>query len=439
MTDTVLQEERAHFQSDLEKVSLLDGPTWLRDIRKQGAARFESTAFPHYKEEAWRYTNLSPIVKTPFRSIVSQPAASVDAGEVARFLYDEPGWTQLVFVDGLYSAALSRTSENGTGAYVGSIAEAIAKDHTVVKENLDHFVDCSNAFIPLNAAFLQDGAFCHVPPGTHLESPIHFIFVSTGAEAVASHPRNLFVLGESSSASLVETHVGLHGDAAYLSNGVTEIVLEDNARLAYHKIVDENPCAYHLGAAQIRQGRDSYFNSFVITLGGQIVRNEIRLLLDGEGGECSLNGLYLNDGGRLIDNALNVVHAKSHCRSRMAYKGVLDGESNSVFTGKVYVHSEAQQTDSNQLNNNVLLSEKATIDTRPQLEIFADDVKCTHGATVGGFPDELTFYFQSRGMSAATARGILTYGFADDVVNDIEIGPLHDRLDRYIFEKYSPK
>lgn len=437
MPEVAEKTDRAFYGPDLERMKALGGPAWLDTVRQNGAARFSELDLPHRKQEAWRLTNVAPILRTPFQPLVSAPARTVDRGDAAPYLYDEAEWTQLVFVDGFFAPSLSRIAQGPEGLRVGGLADAIARDDEVVRHHLGHFVDPSNAFIALNAAFVQDGAFFYLPKNEVLEAPIHFLYLSTGKDTVACHPRNLLVLGASSQATVVETHVGLSEEGTYLSNGVTEIVLEDNARLERHKIVDEGAAAFHLATTAVCQGRDTFLRSFTVTLGGKIVRNELRVLLNGKGAECSLSGLYLNDGNRLIDNALHVEHAKAHCRSRMAYKGVLDGKSNSVFTGKVLVNRGSQKTDSDQLNNNLLLSADATIDTKPQLEIFADDVKCTHGATVGSFPKELIFYFQSRGISPGAAHGLLTYGFADEIVKAITLGPLRDRLERHVFNKYS--
>jgi Fe-S cluster assembly protein SufD len=291
----------------------------------------------------------------------------------------------------------------------------------------------------MNNALLHDGAYLHVPDGITLDEPVHVIHIATGMREAAAYPRTLVVLGKSAKAVIVESYIGLATTTAYLTDAVSEYVLGDNATLHRHKIVEEAPSGYHLESAAVVHGRDSNVEAFAITLSGRIVRNELNVLLANPGSHAELKGLYLNDGDRLIDNCLHVTHAAPHCYSRMGYKGVLDGTSSAVFTGKVYVHPGAQKTDSNQLNNNLLLSGDATIDTKPQLEIFADDVKCTHGATIGGFPREHIFYFQTRGMTAAMANAILTYGFASEVVHAIDVPELRARLEKYVFAKYSPK
>ena len=438
MTEVMERTDRAHYEADLKRMQALDGPAWTKDIREAGAARFAEMDFPHYKQEAWRLTNVGPIVKTPFRSATGAPSGQVTPDEIAPHLYDAPEWTQLVFVDGFLSRELSRIGDSTKGVHIGGIGEAVAKGDETLEAHLSKSTETTNAFIALNTAFLQDGAYIHIPKGTSPSAPIHLLFVSTGADTIAAHPRNLIVLGTSAEADIIESYVGLNDAAETLTNVVTEIVLGDNATLRRHKVVREGNAGYHLATTTVIQGRDTNFHSFSMSLTGQIVRDELNVVLDGEGGNVSLSGIYLNDGDRLIDNALHVTHASAKCYSRMAYKGVLDGTSKSIFTGKVLVPQGSQQTDSNQLNNNLLLSEKAILDTKPQLEIFADDVKCTHGATIGGFPSELIFYFRSRGMTEAMAHAILTFGFASGIVDEIKIAPLRERLSKYVFEKYSP-
>lgn len=439
MIELMERTDRAHYEADLKRVQALESPAWMKDIREAGAARFAEMDFPHYKQEAWRLTNVGPVIKTPFRSVVGEPSGHVTPDDVAAHLYDAPEWTQLVFVDGFLSRELSRMGDSTQAVRVGGIGEAVAKGDEILEEHLAKSAEYTNAFVALNTAFLQDGAYIHVSEGAAPSAPIHLLFISTGVDTIASYPRNLIILGKSAEAEIVESYVGLNNTAGYLNNVVTEIVMEDNATLRRYKVVLEGSAGHHLATTKVMQGRDTNFHSFSISLTGQIVRNELDVVLGGEGANALLSGLYLNDGDRLIDNALRVTHASPKCYSRMAYKGVLDGTSRSVFTGKVLVPQGSQQTDSNQLNNNLLLSDKATLDTKPQLEIFADDVKCTHGATIGGFPRELIFYFQSRGMTEAMAHAILTFGFASEIVDKINIDPLRERLSKYVFDKYRPK
>ncbi len=435
MPDVAERTDRAHYLADLEKIAALDSPNWLRDLRETAASEFAELEFPHYKMDAWKSTNVKPVVQTAFRSLLKPTAGTVSAEQIEPHLYDED-WAQLVFVDGFFSQELSRTTSLPNGLTLGSLAEAIASGNALAKEHLGQYLPATNAFSALNSAFLQDGLFLHIPKNTVLENPVHVLHVSTGEGPVASYPRNLVILDESAEATLLETFIGISDSATYLTNLGEEFILATNTKLTRHKRVEEGAAAYHLATTQVVQAQDTAYNDCTITLSGQIVRNELRVDMRGENAECELNGLYLNDGDRVIDNALNVEHYVSHGRSRMGYKGVLNGTSEAVFTGKVYVHKGAQKTDSDQLNNNLLLSDQTEIDTRPQLEIFADDVKCTHGATIGGFPEQLVFYFRSRGISEAMANGILTYGFAQEVIDTIKVKPLHERLSRYVFDKY---
>jgi Fe-S cluster assembly protein SufD len=437
MTEVLEQAVWPQLETDLDHANALGGPGWLKDLRTANASRVATLGFPVYTQENWRFTNITPILKSDFRSILAPPQSEVAAEAIAPLLYDA-AWPALVMVDGRFSPTLSTTNGFPNGVVAGSLADAIASGNAAAQANLDQHADVRDGFAAANGAFLQDGVFIHVPDGVAVETPIHIVVLSTAGAPRAAHPRILVVLGESAEVTTVESYTALRGDTADFSNLVSEFVLGDDAKLKRHKVIEEGARGYHLESAWVSQARDASLETFAMTLTGQIVRSELNVLLDGPGAQAKLNGLYLNDGDRLTDNFLHVTHAAPNCYSRMAYKGVLDGTSAAVFTGKVWVKPEGQKTDSNQLNNNLLLSDAATIDTKPQLEIFADDVKCTHGATIGGFPRELRFYFQSRGMTDAMAQAILTYGFASEIVGDIGVDALRARLSRYVFDKYSP-
>ena len=426
--------DKAPFLAGIERVRDT-GPAWARAIRAKGEARFAELEFPHRKMEEWRFTNIAPIVRTPFQSPAA-PAHRVTAESIAPYRYDGD-WSELVFVDGHFAAEHSRVRAGLTAC---GLAEAMTAHGAEVEKHLARYSNgTANAFNALNAAFLSDGAYVHVAKDTALDAPVHLLFVTTKRDGdTAAHPRNLIVLAQGSTASVVEPHVALGSASRYLTNAVSEIVVGENAHLHLCKLTNESDAAYHLATTKVRIDRGGDFRSHAISQSGKIIRNEINVLLDGEGAHCSLHGLYMTSGDQLVDNPTSIEHAKPHCTSWIGYKGVLDDKSHAVFSGKVYVHRDAQKTDSNQLNQNMLLSDKATIDTKPLLEIFADDVKCTHGATVGRPPEELVFYFRTRGMSEAMALGMLTYGFADEVVNQIEIDPVRKRLERFVFNKYSP-
>lgn len=441
MAQALESPTKEHYFADLDKLGSDEAPAWLRALRSAAAEKFREAPYPHGRMEEWRHTNLGPVVNTPYRSAVGPGEHAVTLEAVRPFFYASGAWAEAVFIDGYFAPELSNLDGLPGGVLAGGLAAALyGAGHDVAERNLHQFSQDRSAFTLLNAAFLQDGAFLHVPRNTAVEPPIHFVFVSTGRQSgFAMHPRNLYVLEEGAEAAVVESYVSLHHEADVLSNAVTEASLGPNSRLTHYKLVEAGAGGKHLATMEVHQQRDSRFGSHVFTLSGAVVRNQLCVSLSGDGAECDLNGLYLNDDGRLIDNALNITHVSPHCNSRINYKGVLDGKSHAVFLGKVYVHPEAQKTDSDQLSANLLLSDEAAIDAKPQLEIYADDVKCTHGCTVGPTPEPVIFYFRSRGIDEATARGMLTYGFADEVVAEIGIPALRKRLERYVYDLYSPE
>ncbi len=429
-------ENKTHYLTDLERLKPAT-QDWVNTLRRQAIDRFTAIEFPHRKMEQWRFTNVAPVIRTPFRSPVEPAAHGLSAKDVAPFRYGEPNWCELVFVDGFFAPDLSSPAGK---VQAGSLAEALSKDGELVEKHLNRYLNGSgNAFTELNTAFLLDGACVHIAKDHMAAAPVHLLFVSTGQDGgTASYPRNLIVADRHSETTIVESHVSLAGDKTYFKNAVTEISLDEGAKLTLYKLLHESTNGYHLSSTRVHQDRDSTFKSFSIFQGGKIARNDLSVVLDGEGAHASLNGLYMTDGDQLVDNATSIDHAKPNCTSWIGYKGVLQDKSHGVFSGRVMVRRDAQKTDSNQLNQNMVLSDKATIDTKPLLEIFADDVKCTHGATVGRPPKELVFYFQTRGMSEAMALGMLTYGFADEVVNQIEVDPVRARLEKFVYNKYSP-
>lgn len=429
-----------HYLGDLARLDEANAPEPLRRIRAAGAAGFQAADYPNTRMEEWRQTNIAPIVNTPYVSLTAPVGHQLGRADIAPFLYGN-GWTELVFVDGYLAPDLSTMAGAAAGLTAGSLWDALLRDDSAAGEHLNRYLGPHSAYTHLNNAFLQDGAFVHVAKDTAVETPVHVLFISTRSRGpeTAAHPRNLVVLAPGAQATLVESYVSLAGDMPYFTNLVTEVALGANASLQHYKVVQEGESASHLATTEVHQERDSRYTSFAVTLEGKIVRNQLCVALDGEGAECALHGLVLDDGDRLVDNAVNIAHLQPNCTSRIAYKGILNDRCKAVFLGKVHVHPEAQKTDSDQLSNYLLLSDTASIDTKPQLEIYADDVKCTHGATVGGAPEQVIFYFRSRGIDEATARGMLTYGFADAVVSEIGVEPLRARLDAYVFRKYSPQ
>jgi Fe-S cluster assembly protein SufD len=337
-----------------------------------------------------------------------------------------------VFVNGFFAPELSALPAPPAGVAVGGLARALETSSEAVEAHLGrHARFEDNPFAALNTAFFRDGAFIALPRNAVLEEPVWLVFLALaagGAPAVC-YPRNLVVAGRASQATLVEVYAGL-GEEAYFTNAVTEIVAEDGAVLDHYKLQQEGPAGFHFADTQVRLGRAGNFASHFVGLGGRWVRNEVRALLDAEGGECTLNGLYLAGGTQHMDNHTVIDHAKPRCASHELYKGILEGKARGVFNGKIYVRQDAQKTDAKQTNQTLLLSDDATINTKPQLEIYADDVKCTHGATVGQLDAEALFYLRSRGVGAEEARALLTYAFANDILGRIKVEPLRERLER---------
>ncbi|HEY1951988.1 MAG TPA: Fe-S cluster assembly protein SufD [Gemmatimonadaceae bacterium] len=438
------------YREDFE--GLTAGPAWLQNLRQRGMARFLALGFPTMKNEDWHFTSVAPIAERTFslqgsekreagsdrRESSRRKADAVNsmgarAADVERFGFAEAGWHTLVFLNGVFSEDLSSWLDAAVPA--GSLAHAIEAGNPVVEKHLGRIASFEDqSFTALNTAFIADGAVIELPTETVVEQPIHLLFISAGKSV--SHPRNLIVAGRHSRATVIESYVSLRDDA-YFTNAVTEIVVGEGAHVDHYKLQRESPSAFHVGTVQVREARDSKLHSFSFAVGGSLARTNIYTSLDGDAATCTLNGLYLTDGSQHIDNQTSIEHIAPNCPSHEIYKGVLDGRSHGVFNGKVYVHPEAQKTDGKQSNNNLLLSASARVDTKPQLEIFADDVKCTHGATVGRLDELAMFYLNSRGIGPETARMLLTYAFAADVLETIELEPLRKQLEKMVLARFA--
>jgi Fe-S cluster assembly protein SufD len=421
-------------------------PEWVQALRAQGMARFESLGFPTTKNEDWHFTSVAPIAERSFRAAMTSKAGVSSEGSTAgmvaradlqRFTFGQPAWHSLVFVNGEFSENLSSYAGLGEKVRVSSLATAIRVGVGGPERHLGKIAAFDNhAFTALNTAFIGDGAFIELQADALIDQPIHLIFVSEGQGESISHPRNLIVAARNSRASIIESYICVR-DTSYFTNAVTEISLGEGARVDHYKIQRESEKAFHVGTTQIRQARDSQLHSFSLAVGGLLARTNIYTTLDGDAATCTLNGLYLTDGVQHIDNQTSIEHIAPNCPSHEVYKGVLDGHSHGVFNGKVYVHPEAQKTDGKQSNNNLLLSPTARVDTKPQLEIFADDVKCTHGATVGRLDEVAMFYLNSRGIGRETARTLLTYAFAADVLETIELDAMKTELERMVLARFA--
>jgi len=397
-------------------------PAWLKDLRASGIARFGDLGFPNMKQEAWRFTSVAPIAEGSFE-LAQAPTRVPTLEDIRPFLLLEAGY-RLVFVDGFFQRSLSTPFFDD----VQSLAHVVTHRPDLVRQYLGKYAAMQDRpFSALNTAFVSEGAFVHVPAKATIAEPIQLLFLASG-DKVVTHPRNLVVLEHEARASIVETYASL-SEGPYWTNSVTEVVVGEAARVDYHRVQRESRRAYHVAATQTHQGRDSTVNVHTVAFGGALARHEIGAVMAGPGGRLILNGLYLLDGAQHADHHTTIDHAADHCESHEYFNGVLDGKSRGVFTGRIIVRPGAQKTDSKQTNNNLLLSTDAHADSQPQLEIYADDVKCTHGSTVGPLDPRALFYLRSRGVDEREARRLLTYGFAAEILGRMEVAPLRAQLD----------
>ena len=407
------------------------GARWLQDLRDHAASRFVELGFPTVRDEEWRFTNVAPIASSEFRPA---PAARLDADALASFLYADAPF-RVVVVNGRFSPELSRTSGLPKGLRFGSLAAAVTEQADVVARYLGQLADTSTrSFTALNTAFTNDGVFVYLPDGLVLEQPLQMLYVSTGdaAQPTMTHPRSLVVAGDHSQLQIVETYVSAPGQT-HFTNAVTEIAAGEHAVIDHYKVQEESLDAFHMAGMHIHSARGSNVSTHAFTLGGRLVRNDIVAILDGEGAEATLNGLYLADGDRLVDTHTTIDHAKPHCPSHEVYKGILGGNARAVFNGKIIVRQDAQKTDAKQTNRALLLSDHATINTKPQLEIFADDVKCTHGAAIGQLDEDALFYLRARGLTFFEARDMLIHAFAGEILDRVRIEPLKQALEGELY------
>jgi Fe-S cluster assembly protein SufD len=415
----------------------LPGPAWLAEVRHRAIARAGALGFPTTKNEDWHYTSVAPIAEAGFHTLRS-PSGEVRAEDLAPHLFGHPEWPRVVFVNGHFSPALSNLADLPAGVRVAPLSEALREPSSVVEKYLTRLAGYEEQpFTALNTALMGDGAVVHVGKEMVIDLPVHVLHVADAyAARGAVHPRNLIVAERHSKATVVESYVAV-GQAAYFTNAVTEVEVEAGATLGHYKVQRESPRAFHVGTVEARQERDSHYVSFSFATGAALARTNVYTVLAGEGCGSTLNGLYMLDGDQHCDHQTRIEHAQPNCFSREVYKGILDGASHGVFNGKVYVHPIAQKTDGKQSNNNLLLSERAHVDTKPQLEIFADDVKCTHGATVGRIDETALFYMKSRGIGRELARRLLTYAFAADVLETIELDAVREGLEAVTLERFA--
>jgi len=422
--------------SEAERSAAAHTLPWLSKLRREAFARFSEIGFPTTRDEEWRFTNVSAIAKTNFQ--LPRVDREISAEQLEDFLIDG-ACCRLVFVDGRFAPELTFMPHGQEQFKASGFASALAADESLVERCYIAENPLRDGFAALNLACAEDGAFIHVRRGTVLEQPIHVLFVSTPhASAVMSNIRNLIVVDENSQATVVEEYVTLSAkqpeqDAApVLCNAETELVAAEGAIVSHYNIEREHAGAYNISTLNITQGRSANVASHSVLLGGALVRNNVHPVLAGEGGECLINGLFLGGGNEHIDNYMQVEHASPHCSSRQFYNGILDGRAHGVFHGRIIVRQGAQKTDAKQTNRNLLLSDDAQIDTKPQLEIHADDVKCTHGATIGQIDEEALFYLRSRGIGEALARNLLLLAFAEECIERMNAGAARTHVERLV-------
>ena len=433
-------ESKEHYLSTFRQIhSGTQAPQWLDQLRESAIESFNALGFPTTRNEEWKYTSVDPIVAIPFARGNGQ-AKTVSAEDLFSISFTDFACNRLVFVNGDYIPQFSSLRELPQGMRVQSLADALKRDDQVLQPYLAHNAKYQReAFVALNTAFMEDGAVVVIPEGCRLEEPIYLVFVSVPVqEPVASYPRNLIILKRGSEAKIVESYVGL-GVGAYFVDAVTELIGEENAVVEHYRLQRETASGFHIGALDACLGRSASCAAHGITLGGSLVRNDVHVVLDGEGSECALNGLYLMDGKQHVDNHTKIEHVQPRATSLELYKGILSGSARGVFNGQIIVHKDAQKTDARQTNKNLLLSEGAVVNTKPQLEIHADDVKCSHGSTIGQLDPAALFYLRSRGIGADDAQSLLSYGFASDVVSRIRIPRMRARLDDFLLTKFGRK
>ncbi len=428
--------EISPFVADYEAfdLALADQPDGVRDLRHTGRRRFEEVGLPSIRQEEWRGTNVAALARTAFHRGGRAGGPGLTAERLEPFLV--PGCADLVFVNGRFAAELSRIEALPEGVFAGSLATALAERPELVLPHLGRYADGEHPFVALNTAHIEDGAFVYVPRGVVVETPLHALFLSTAENGAAtvSYPRNLFVAEEASQVTVVESYGGFSGQT-YFTCPVTEIVGAASSVVDHYRLGQEGLDAYHVATQKIHLGRDANFFTHSINHGGALVRNDIQAMLDGQGIHCTLNGLYLARGRQHVDHQMRVDHAQPGCHSYELFKGILEDRARAVFNGRIFVHQDAQKTDAKQSNRNLLLSKDALVHSNPQLEIFADDVRCTHGSTTGHLDDEAVFYLRSRGIGEGAAMSLLTYAFAGEVLDEIRLEAVRKDLEEFLFTR----
>jgi len=416
----------------------IDQP-WLSTLREQAIESFQGLPFPTTRDEEWKYTNVAPVLRTQFRQMLDLDLSGVSAKRLEAMTFPEADGSRLVFVNGIYAAELSNTSELPDGVTVRNLSDQGSAGPELSPEPLSSWLGSladykADTFTALNTALIGDGAVVWLPRGKVVERPIHLLFLTAATEQIVAYPRVLIVAEEGSIATIVESYASPLNDV-YFNNAVTEVIVKEGAAIDHYRLQQESERAFHIGATKVRQEKGSRYRSLAISLGADICRHTLDVEHRAEQIETVIDGLYVVTGNQHVDNHTSIDHAYPRCQSSQLYKGILDGRARAVFNGKVLVREGALLTDARQLNKNLLLASTTTVDTKPQLEILADDVKCSHGATVGQLEDEEIFYLASRGISPERARALLTFGFAGELIGRIRTASVRAQLDRAVLEK----
>jgi Fe-S cluster assembly protein SufD len=429
----LVQEKNFLSRLSSEHAPAAGAPEWLVRLRREGMERFKEVGFPTTKEEEWRFTNVAPIANCAFKPA---PVAHLTPDDIAPYTFGEEAACELVFVNGHFAPALSSVRALPRGVTVGNLSQL--HSHTkLLEQHLGRYADItSSPFTALNAGFVAEGAVVHVSRGVEHSRPIHLLFIATGSnEPWVAHPRVLVIAEDGSRSTIVESYVGI-GRGVYFTNTVAEIVSGDDATIDHCKLQQETIDAFHVSATAIQIGRNTKFVSHAATLGGKLTRNDLSCRLNGEFGYAALNGLALLNGDQHCDNHTLLHHEKPNCPSHELYKYVLRDRSSGVFKGKIFVQKDAQKTNARQTSKSLLLSDDAVMDSMPALEIYADDVKCTHGSTIGPVDEDQVFYLRTRGVGYDAARHLLTYAFAADITRRIRVEPVRRRLEDYMAQQH---
>ncbi|HEX6186098.1 MAG TPA: Fe-S cluster assembly protein SufD [Pyrinomonadaceae bacterium] len=410
-------------------------PEWVARLREGAFERFEELGFPTTDDEDWKYTSVATLARRAFRLAAE---TTLESAAVETLVSAEARASRLVFVNGALRPELSSLAALPPGVVAEDLGAALKGEHgELLWEHLGRLSgEGSDAFSALNTAFLGGGALLRVPVGVVVEAPLQLLFIAApGAEESASFPRVLVIAERDSRLDLIETYAALGGDAGYFTDAVVEVFVGEGARVTHYKVQDEGERAFHVASTRAEVAHDGAYELTTVTLGAQLSRHGIEVILGSEGASCRVDGLYLVGTGQHADTHSLIDHREPHCTSRQNYKGILDGRSRAVFNGRVFVREGAHQTDAEQSNKNLLLSSDARVDTKPQLEIYNDDVKCSHGATVGQLEEEELFYLLSRGLHPDLARNLLTYGFAEEIVASIKFESIRAQLDEAILNR----